>query len=474
MNLNFRVKTLTFALIISPNPIVFYQLTNFMKLRNLFFGVATIVCVCLSTAKAQDQLTVNATLSGTITIDDAKTDGDVEVISGQSLGYLLFPLNLLEEGRRIQSVQITGFINSTSSTPETGNFYYDLSTNPSEAVFYEDAKSGNFYANDIVWQFGQVTAQLNDRAITDIENKAGSYLAVGVAPNEASTQRFNWIGYGNSVYGADLIITFEPEGTPTPKADFTADTRDIVVGETVTFTDASENGPTSWGWDFNVDNDPGVMTSTDQNPSMTFPVPGQYSVQLNISDGTNDDSKTRVNYITVYETPKSGFDHNIFVGSTGVQFNDTSSKNPTSWFWEFGDPDFSTSDSRNPFFVYPDSGYFTVCLTTTNLAGSDTACNTIIIGDSTGATGISNAFATANVNLFPNPANTFINLSWSNKVQPTQVVIRDIAGRILSTRGIELNSTSKIINLEDLNSGYYLIELSDETSVIGAKRFIKN
>ena len=443
-----------------------------MKLRNLFFGAAALACVCVSTANAQDQMTINATLSGTITADGVKTDGDVEIIGGQSLGYLLFPLNELEEGRRIQSVQITGFINSLS-TAEAGNFYYDLSTNPSETVIYEDCKSGNFYANDMVWQYGAITAQLNDRAITDIENKAGSYLAVGVAPNEASTQRFNWIGYENSVYGADLIITFEPEGTPTPKANFTADNRDIIAGETVTFTDASENGPTSWEWDFNVDNDPGVMTSTDQNPSMTFTEPGQYSVQLNISDGTNDDSKTKVNFITVYETPKSGFSHNIFVGSTGVQFNDTSSQRPTSWYWEFGDPDSSTSDSRNPFFVYPDSGYYTVCLVTENLAGKDTACNTIIIGDTT-ATGINNAFAKANVNIFPNPANSFINLTWSNRVQPSQVVIRDVTGRILSTKTIELNSTSKIINLEDLNSGYYLIELRDEISVIGAKRFIKN
>jgi uncharacterized protein (TIGR02145 family) len=56
-------------------------------------------------------------------------------------------------------------------------------------------------------------------------------------------------------------------------------------------------------------------------------------------------------------------------GST-VQFSDESTNNPTSWSWDFGDG--STSTQQNPSHTYNSEGYYTVELTITNSAGSDT------------------------------------------------------------------------------------------------------
>jgi FOG: PKD repeat len=53
-----------------------------------------------------------------------------------------------------------------------------------------------------------------------------------------------------------------------------------------------------------------------------------------------------------------------------VQFTDTSVNSPTTWLWSFGDG--STSRSQNPAHTYTNAGTYTVMLTVTNAAGSNT------------------------------------------------------------------------------------------------------
>jgi len=56
-----------------------------------------------------------------------------------------------------------------------------------------------------------------------------------------------------------------------------------------------------------------------------------------------------------------------------IQFTDTSVMGPpTTWAWDFGDG-IGTSTEQHPAYTYEVSGYYTVSLTATNSAGSDTA-----------------------------------------------------------------------------------------------------
>jgi PKD repeat protein len=75
-------------------------------------------------------------------------------------------------------------------------------------------------------------------------------------------------------------------------------------------------------------------------------------------------------------TPGVSFTMNTSIGDRplAVQFTDTSTSTPTSWFWEFGDdgggPHTNTSTSQNPIWIYNVPGQYWVNLTASNSYGS--------------------------------------------------------------------------------------------------------
>jgi PKD repeat protein len=70
--------------------------------------------------------------------------------------------------------------------------------------------------------------------------------------------------------------------------------------------------------------------------------------------------------------PVASFVSNVTEGNTplDVQFIDSSTNTPTSWFWSFGDG--GTSTLQNPTHSYTTAGKYTVILAATNAAGADT------------------------------------------------------------------------------------------------------
>jgi len=83
-------------------------------------------------------------------------------------------------------------------------------------------------------------------------------------------------------------------------AFFTADQTQICEGGLVNFTDYSSGNITSWNWSF-----PGgtPSTSTQQNPSVAYNTSGIYDVTLTISNGSDSQTLTQENYITVMTVP---------------------------------------------------------------------------------------------------------------------------------------------------------------------------
>ena len=156
---------------------------------------------------------------------------------------------------------------------------------------------------------------------------------------------------------------------PKPTADFSANPTSGTAPLAVSFTDSSTGNPTNWSWDF------GDGTgSAAQNPNHTYTLPGTYTVSLTATNAQGSDTKTVTDYVnvTLPTSPTADFSATPTSGSTplAVSFTDSSSGNPTGWSWDFGDG--STSTAQNPNHTYTSAGTYTVSLTASNLAGSDT------------------------------------------------------------------------------------------------------
>ena len=79
-------------------------------------------------------------------------------------------------------------------------------------------------------------------------------------------------------------------------AEFTGGPTNLCQGESVTFNDLSTGGVTTWEWSFSGGS---PASSNDQNPVITYNVPGVYDVTLTVGNGTELDSETKVGFITV-------------------------------------------------------------------------------------------------------------------------------------------------------------------------------
>ncbi|WP_345005650.1 PKD domain-containing protein, partial [Snuella lapsa] len=90
---------------------------------------------------------------------------------------------------------------------------------------------------------------------------------------------------------------------PAPVADFTISSQTVFQGNSIMFTDASQNNPTSWNWTFEGGT-PSI--STEQNPMVVYNTLGTYKVSLEVTNSTGSHFKEVVNYIAVVENTGSG------------------------------------------------------------------------------------------------------------------------------------------------------------------------
>lgn len=166
----------------------------------------------------------------------------------------------------------------------------------------------------------------------------------------------------------NLVVAFLDE-TSGVLTDFSVSATSGAAPLTVTFTDDSTGVPTEWAWDF--DND-GNVDSTEQNPTHTYTTAGTYSVKLFASNAVSSNETTKANLVRAIGLSAPDFTSDTTSGpaSLTVNFTDTSTEQPTSWLWDFGDG--ASSTSQNPSHVYSTPGTYTVALTATNEAGAAT------------------------------------------------------------------------------------------------------
>ncbi|HEY9420570.1 MAG TPA: PKD domain-containing protein [Thermoanaerobaculia bacterium] len=148
-----------------------------------------------------------------------------------------------------------------------------------------------------------------------------------------------------------------------PKADFEFQTDALRA----VFNDTSTGNPTGWTWDFGDGSG-----SNAQNPSHTYSAAGTYNVKLTASSAGGSSSKTKLLTVSLGAAPKASFEFQA--NGLKVVFTDSSTGNPTSWSWDFGDCSGGAqcrSTEQNPAYTYKEPGTYTVILTASNAAGSN-------------------------------------------------------------------------------------------------------
>src|SRR6185503_20670925 len=104
---------------------------------------------------------------------------------------------------------------------------------------------------------------------------------------------------GDTETKSAYVLVSVPPTVPT--ANFSADQASGFVPLAVTFTDLSSSGGstiTSWAWNFGDG-----ATSTAQNPSHTYLVPGTYTVSLTATNAIGSDGEVKTGYITAAVVP---------------------------------------------------------------------------------------------------------------------------------------------------------------------------
>jgi PKD repeat protein len=224
------------------------------------------------------------------------------------------------------------------------------------------------------WEFGDgVTSQDQNPVHTyaSCGSESCAFTVNHAAIDGAGTP---WSGMGwRNVTGPFTIFS-----NLTPNVSFTGTplegTRPLEVS--FTGTPAGAIRVDSWRWDFGDGN-----TSALQNPVHVFQNPGTYEVVLTATNFTlGQDVVAKPGYVYVKnQPPAAGFTWDVSAGTRPLQvrFTDTSTDNPDTWYWDFGDG--SGSTDQNPVKSYVSAGQFSVSLRAGNDGGDDWENKTALV-----------------------------------------------------------------------------------------------
>lgn len=128
-------------------------------------------------------------------------------------------------------------------------------------------------------------------------------------------------------------------------------------GNSLSFTDASQNSPTSWTWHFispDTINHPALPAiAYTQNPSMTAPIPGKYYITLKTSN-SGGISPIYLDSIQVFETPIADFaliDTICVTHNTIIIYSGNATPSAT-YTWSFNpSPTASTGGNQGPLYA---------------------------------------------------------------------------------------------------------------------------
>ncbi len=157
-----------------------------------------------------------------------------------------------------------------------------------------------------------------------------------------------------------------------PVAKFVFSTASDIAPSLVAFKNMSEFS-TSYKWNFGDPASGEKNASTEVNPAHTFEKPGNYLVELQAFSSNDKKPVKYIDTIKIKDVPKPPealftIENNNVLGPATVIFKN-SSKNSTSYSWDFGDTESgakNASNAVNPTHTYLKPGIYKVVLKSTN------------------------------------------------------------------------------------------------------------
>ncbi len=179
----------------------------------------------------------------------------------------------------------TSYIHVIPMAPPTPDFEADNTViAPGDKVHFTDLSTGD--PTSWYWEFEGASP-----STSTLQNPLVRYSSLGTF--KVKLVATNWGGSDSLIRENYITVTNE-----LPEADFQADNTNIMMGDSVNFTDMSTGStPTQWYWSFQ-----GAVpdTSNEQNPqNIVYPQAGLYTVTLKVENGVGESTVTKENYIHV-------------------------------------------------------------------------------------------------------------------------------------------------------------------------------
>lgn len=235
---------------------------------------------------------------------------------------------------------------------------------PLTVLFADESTSGSEALTGWQWDFG-------DGTTSGLQNPSKVYATPGIYT--VSLTASSSVGSDTETKSAYLTVR--------PAVNFTASPTTGAGSLSVSFVDTTPVGSlnvTSRSWNFGD----GSAASTEAGPVHIYSEPGIYDVTLTLQTSLDGQTDSRTKSGLIIVRPQPAFSANVVQGDGSLQVNFTDetelgSLDAIGVLWNFGDG--TTSQTANPSHTYTEPGTYTVTLTVTTAAGSQTATQSNLI-----------------------------------------------------------------------------------------------
>ncbi len=290
-----------------------------------------------------------------ISIDPTDPNNAWVVLSGYSAGNKVF----------VTTNGGTSWTNFSANLPNLPANCSVYQSNTNDRI-YVGMDVGLYYRDNISPNWTLYNAGLPNMPLADLE----------ISP--ADPTKLVAATYGRGVWVVDLIPAILP---PPPVSSFSVTSAPKCVGSAVPFTDLSTNTPNAWSWSVLPSAGVVITNANSQNPTITFPNPGNYTVTL-LASNSGGPGTTVSQVISTTGNPNviiSNANQSVCFGNS-VTFNATGA---SSYNWS------NSGGTANA------ATYFPSNTTVYTLIGTTSGCSAT-------TTAMATVFALPTINITPN------------------------------------------------------------------------